>query len=453
MPLVADASALGLPLIKPEFQIPLPVVMLVLGVIFTGTLAIEKFSLKIGIPAILGVLLLGLAINPGTPLISGPMIEQIHILSLSLLLFYAGLQTDLKSIRGFLEYGLILALGGVIVSSLLLGLFIWFVASPTGSGIELGFTQIPLAVGMLIAACLGSTDAGATLSVLRDVRHLIPARLSALLEFESSVNDPTAILFLGLVVGLSTITGPDQQMQDTVIQELQRFVQSIGSGVIVGVVLGYVSRYSLNHLVQEKSQLLVMGLAVAMLSYGVAAQLGGSGFIAVYVTGLFLGNNVYSNENITVESLQDTLLPFNTMTEIIVFLSFGLIMHPSRVFLSLDDGSIIAIFLMLVARPISVFIFQSFSPFSWKESLFISWCGLRGAVPLALTFVVVDKLPKIQGINPSVVQPLIDNAEGIIFCVVLLSLLVQGFTLPHICRWLGLDVGGGDSGAAPLAEA
>jgi cell volume regulation protein A len=206
-------------------------------------------------------------------------------------------------------------------------------------------------------------------------------------------------------------------------------------------------------LVQEKSQLLVMGLAVAMLSYGVAAQLGGSGFIAVYVTGLFLGNNVYSNENITVESLQDTLLPFNTMTEIIVFLSFGLIMHPSRVFLSLDDGSIIAIFLMLVARPISVFIFQSFSPFSWKESLFISWCGLRGAVPLALTFVVVDKLPKIQGINPSVVQPLIDNAEGIIFCVVLLSLLVQGFTLPHICRWLGLDVGGGDSGAAPLAEA
>ena len=108
---------------------------------------------------------------------------------------------------------------------------------------------------------------------------------------------------------------------------------------------------------------------------------------------------------------------------------------------------------MLVARPISVFIFQSFSPFRWKESLFISWCGLRGAVPLALTFVVVDKLPKIQGINPSVVQPLIENAEGIIFCVVLLSLLVQGFTLPHICRWLGLDVGGGDSGAAPLAEA
>lgn len=417
--------------------------MLVLGVIFIGTLAISKFSLKIGIPAILGVLLLGLAINPGTPVISGHAIEQIHILSLSLLLFYAGLQTDLKSIRGFLEYGLILALGGVIVSSLLLGLFIWFIASPNGSGIELGFTQIPLAVGMLIAACLGSTDAGATLSVLRDVKHLVPARLSALLEFESSVNDPTAILFLGLVVGLCTINGADQSVQATVIQELQRFVQNIGSGLLMGVVLGYVSRYILNHLVQEKSQLLVLGLSVAMLTYGAATQLGGSGFIAVYVTGLFLSNNSYSNQNICVRSLQEALLPFNTMTEIVVFLSFGLIMDPSRVFFSLDDGSLIALFLMLVARPISVLMFQPFSPFRFKDSLFVSWCGLRGAVPLALTFVVVDKIPQIPGISPVFVRPLIDNAEGVIFCVVVLSLAVQGCTLPHVCRWLGLD---GDSG-------
>lgn len=450
-PLLATVQTETGTLLNAGIQVPLPVVMLVLGVIFTGTLAISKFSLKIGIPAILGVLLLGLAINPGTPIISGPTIEQIHILSLSLLLFYAGLQTDLKSIRGFLEYGLILALGGVIVSSLLLGVFIWFVASPTGSGLELGFHQIPLAVGMLIAACLGSTDAGATLSVLKDVKHLVPARLSALLEFESSVNDPTAILFLGLVVGLCTAGGGDQGVQQTVMQELQRFVQNIGAGILVGVVLGYACRYALNHLVQEKSQLLVLGLAMAMLTYGAASQLMGSGFIAVYVTGLFLGNNTYSNQEICVERLKEALLPFNTMTEIIVFLSFGLIMDPTRVFLSLDDGAVIALFLMLVARPVSVFLFQPFSPFRLKDSLFISWCGLRGAVPLALTFVVVDKMPKITGIDPAIVQPLINNAEGVIFCVVLLSLLVQGCSLPHLCRWLGLDRQGGAGTAEPLA--
>jgi cell volume regulation protein A len=166
----------------------------------------------------------------------------------------------------------------------------------------------------------------------------------------------------------------------------------------------------------------------------------------VYVTGLFLGNNAYSNENITVESLQESMLPFNTMTEIVVFLSFGLIMRPERVILSLDDGSIIAIFLMLAARPISVFLFQSFSPFRFKDSLFISWCGLRGAVPLALTFVVIEKIPLIKGINPSNVPELIDNAEGVIFCVVMLSLLIQGCSLPHICRWLKLD--SGDDGNA-----
>ncbi|MFM8524044.1 MAG: cation:proton antiporter [Cyanobacteriota bacterium] len=448
-PLLAEAAQVQPRLLNPSIDVPLPVVMLVLGVIFIGTLAISKFSLKIGIPAILGVLLLGLAINPGTRLISDHSIEQIHVLSLSLLLFYAGLQTDMKSIRGFLEYGLILALGGVIVSSLLLGLFIWFVASPTGSGIEFGFTQIPLAAGMLIAACLGSTDAGATLSVLRDVKHLVPARLSALLEFESSVNDPTAILFLGLVVGLSTASGTDLGMQATVIQEVQRFVQNIGSGVLLGVVLGYFSRYVLNHLVQEKSQLLVLGLSVAMLTYGAATQLGGSGFIAVYVTGLFLSNNYYSNQKICIKSLQQALLPFNTMTEIIVFLSFGLVMDPSRVFFSLDDGSLIALFLMLVARPISILMFQPFSPFRLKDSLFVSWCGLRGAVPLALTFVVVDKIPKISGINPAIVNPLIDNAKGVIFCVVILSLAVQGCTLPHVCRWLGLD---GDSGTGGTAR-
>jgi potassium/hydrogen antiporter len=439
MPLLGAVDGASTKLPNPLPDIPMPHVMLVLGLIFAGTLAISKFSLKIGIPGILGVLLMGLAINPGTPLIDAHTIERIHILSLCLLLFYAGLKTDLKSIRGFLSYGLILALGGVIVSSTLLGLFIWFVASPTASSIQPGFSQIPIAVGMLIAACLGSTDAGATLSVLRDVRHLVPARLSALLEFESAVNDPTAILFLGLVIGMATISNLGQEVGATVIEELQIFLQSIGSGMICGLILGYVSRFALEHLVHEKSQLLVLGAAVAMFTYGVSSHLGGSGFIAVYITGLFLGNNSYANGNITTKGLEDALLPFNTMTEIIVFFCFGLIMNPSKLSTSLPDGVAIALFLMLIARPVSVLIFQGFSPFRLKDSLFVSWCGLRGAVPLALTYEAVVMIPKIPGIDPIYIRPLTDNATGIIFCVVLISLLVQGFSLQYICRWLQLD--------------
>lgn len=430
---------------NPSPDIPLPQVMLMLGVIFAGTLAVSKFSLKLGIPAILGVLLLGLAVNPGTPLIDAHTIERIHVLSLCLLLFYAGLKTDLKSIRGFLSYGLILSLGGVVVSSTLLGLFIWFVASPTASTIQLGFSQVPIAVGMLIAACLGSTDAGATLSVLRDVRHLVPARLSALLEFESSVNDPSAILFLGMVIGMATIGNLGQEVGATVIQELKIFLQSIGTGMICGLILGYASRFALSHLVHEKSQLLVLGVAVAMFTYGVSSQLGGSGFISVYTTGLFLGNTSYVNEKITSKGLEDSLLPFNTMTEIIVFFCFGLIMNPSRLLTSLQSGVVTALFLMFIARPVSVFLFQSFSPFRLRDSLFVSWCGLRGAVPLALTYEAVTRIPEIPGIDPMYSRTLADNATGTIFCVVLISLLVQGFSLQYVCRWLQLDTGANQS--------
>ena len=159
-----------MPLLRPALQpgiVPLPLMMLTIGGIFLGTLAISRFSLKIGVPAILGVLLFGLLINPSVTLFSHDTILRLQVLSLSILLFNAGLETDIRSIRGFLEYGIILAVGGVILSSLMLGMIIWFVASPDAGGIQLGFRQVPVAVAMLIAACLGSTDAGATMNVLQ----------------------------------------------------------------------------------------------------------------------------------------------------------------------------------------------------------------------------------------------------------------------------------------------
>ena len=117
--------------------IPLPLVTVVIGGLFLCTLAISRFSLRIGAPATLGVLLFGLSINTDSELFNHDAIEWLHTLSLSMLLFYAGLRTELRSIRGFLEYGLLLGVGGVIVSSLLLGLIVCFVSSPTADGIQL----------------------------------------------------------------------------------------------------------------------------------------------------------------------------------------------------------------------------------------------------------------------------------------------------------------------------
>ncbi len=422
----------------PPGVVPLPLMMVTIGGIFLGTLAISRFSLKIGVPAILGVLLFGLFINPSVTLFSHETILRLQVLSLSILLFNAGLETDIRSIRGFLEYGIILAVGGVIISSLILGLIVWFAASPDAGGIELGFGQIPIAVAMLIAACLGSTDAGATMNVLQLVERAIPRRLSALVQFESSVNDPTGILFLGLVIGLTTLQGVSSEHQ-VVVEQLQTFLQKIGSGLLIGVCVSYLGRFSLNRLVRDESQLLILGIAIGLISYGVAELMGGSGFISAYVAGLMLSNHSYSNESITPKALQQTLLPFNNMTEITVFLIFGLSVHPLELVPALPEGIVIAIAMMLLARPASVLLLQHFSPFSLRDSLLVSWCGLRGAVPLALSFEMVDAIPRVRGIDPATVPALVQNAGGIVFCVVVINLLVQGLTLPHVARWLRLS--------------
>lgn len=425
--------------------------MVVIGAMFLGTLAISRISLRFGVPAVLGVLLLGLAINPSVEPLSKTTITWVHTLTLSMLLFYAGLRTELNTIRGFLKFGLLLAFGGVLISTFILGLIIWFTASPTAGGLELGFEQIPLAMALLIAACLGSTDAGATMSVLNSVGRQVPKRLKTLVEFESAMNDPAAILFLGAVVAMSSNSGRGElPLLHLLLHELQMFVQKIGSGLILGVLLGLLASFCLNRLVHRAEELLVLGVSLGLLSYGIAEILGGSGFISVYITGMFLCNFHYNNSHITPAILQETLLPFNTMTEITVFLIFGLATSPAALFPALSEGTVCAIGLMCIARPLSVFALQHWSPFNLRESVLISWCGLRGAVPLALSFVATDAIASIRGLEPERVSVLQNNSAGIVFTVVVLNLLLQGLTLPHLSRWLGLPP---DAPPAPPAVA
>lgn len=420
---------------------PLPVVLAVLGVLLLATLAIRRFSLHLGAPAILGVLLFGLLLPDQLALFPQTTIANLHTVGLAMLLFFAGLQTELRSIRGFLEYGVVLAVGGVVVSSSLLGLLMWACLSSTGSGLELGFNQIPLGVAMLIAACLGSTDAGATLSVLEQVRDRIPPRLRNLLEFESSLNDPAAILFLGLVLGLTgqADAAPDRVM----LSEARLFIQNIGSGVLIGVGLGYLFRFCLNRLAQQREQLLVFAIAFAAIAYGGSTILGGSGFITTYVTGLFLSNSSYRDPRINAGILQDVLAPFNTMMEVLIFLLFGLTASPERILPVIPEGLFVGLGLMLFARPLSVLLFQRLSPFSLRESLLVAWCGLRGAVPLALAIELVRTIPLLPGQSPSLAAPLAANVEGIVFTVVVLNLVLQGLSLPWVCRRLGLSGGDG----------
>ncbi|MFQ6538165.1 MULTISPECIES: cation:proton antiporter [Aphanothece] len=432
-------------------DVPIQARLLFIGMLFLGTLAMSKFSIRLGIPGVLGVLLLGLVVNVNYLDLNHVEAESLQVFGLALLLFYAGLKTDLQAIRGFLEYGLLLALGGVVITSAALGGMIWWLSSSTADGLLPGFGNgIPIGAAFLVAACLGSTDAGATLSVLAQVSKRVPQRLQHLLEFESAVNDPAALLVYGLLIKLFTRpslpgggAGMESSLSQALLQALQDFVQQIGSGLIVGVLFGYVAKFVIDHLVNESSQLLVVAMSIAFVDYGCAHFLGGSGFVAVYVTGVFMTNMTYRTPEVNHESIQEVLLPFNTMTEITIFLIFGLLVQPSELIGALPMGIATAAALMLVARPLGVLAFQPLSPFSRREGLLIGWCGLRGAVPLALSYQVVAAIPLLRGLDPSLAEPLARNAQGIVFVVVVLNLLVQGLTLPRVCRAIGLEGGRG----------
>ena len=154
-------------------SVPLEMQLLFIGAVYLGTLIISRFSIRIGLPAVLGVLLLGLLINLQILNVHPSEVERLQTFSLALLLFYAGLKTDIQAIRGFLKYGLVLAIAGVAISTLVLGAAIVWLTSQSGSAITPGIgNAIPLGAALLVAACLGSTDAGATLGVLRQVQRL-----------------------------------------------------------------------------------------------------------------------------------------------------------------------------------------------------------------------------------------------------------------------------------------
>lgn len=425
-------------------KIPIETLILLIGLLFLGSLVISRFSIKVGIPAILGVLLLGLCLNLNFLDISFDRVERLFIFGLALLLFYAGMSTDIKSIRGFFEYGVVLAIGGVFISSFILGLLVWFLSSPAGNLISPGFqNSMPLGAAMLIAACLGSTDAGATISVLSKVKSQLPERLQHLLEFESSVNDPAAILVFELIGGIflsssAAHLAPDTSLVQIGLAGLRDFLQQVGGGLIMGALFGYVAKFVIDNLAKERSQLLIVAISIALADYGCTQMLGGSGFIAVYLTGLLMTNIDYRNGDITHEDLKEVLLPFNTMAEITIFLFFGLLVDPVNLIPALPVGIITAVVLMLVARPISVMFFQFLSPFSPREGLLVAWCGLRGAVPLALSYKLISDIPEIRGIDPTMVESLAQNAQSIVFIVVVLNLLVQGVSLPRLCKQLKL---------------
>jgi len=375
---------------------------------------VSKISDRFGVPALLLFLVLGMLAGSdgfGGIYFDDPALAQfISIIALALILFSGGLSTEWHQVRPVLKEGLLLATVGVLSTAVVVGLF---------ASLVLGLSTLE---GLLLGSIVSSTDAAAVFSVLRSKGISLKGKLKPLLELESGSNDPMAIfLTIGLI---QLLTQPGASPLSLV----WLFIQQMVIGAIIGYGVGKLMLFLVNRLKLGYEGLYpVLILSLVFLAFGTATVLGGSGFLAVYLAGIVLGQQDFLHQ----KSLTRFYDGVAWIMQIAMFLTLGLLVFPSRLVPIMGVGLLIAGCLMLVARPISVFLSLLPSKLNWREKTFISWVGLRGAAPIVLaTFPLIAQLEQASIIF------------NIVFFVVLTSVLLQGTSLPRVAKWLKVDTPG-----------
>ncbi|OQB79342.1 MAG: K(+)/H(+) antiporter NhaP2 [Planctomycetes bacterium ADurb.Bin126] len=392
-------------------MIPTHYILLGLAILLLLSVLASKASERLGVPALLMFLLIGMIAGsegPGGIYFDDAAVAMfVGTLALAFILFSGGLDTNWQMIRPVLGHGIALATLGVVLTAVAVGLF----AMPV-----LGFS---LQEGLLLGAVMSSTDAAAVFAVMRSRKVSMKGRLKPLLELESGSNDPMAVFLTMAAIGL--VNRQDLSWWLVAL----RFLVQMGLGAAVGLTLGWLTTKAFNRLRLEYEGLYqVTGIGIVLLIFGVAEAIGGNGFLAVYITGIILGNSDFLHKR-GLTRFHDGL---GWLMQIAMFLVLGLLVFPSHVAAVAGAGVLVAGFLMLVARPVAVFLTLSASRMSLREKALVSWVGLRGAVPIVLA-----TFPMMAGVARS------DLIFNLVFFVVIASALFQGKTLMLLARLLKLD--------------
>jgi cell volume regulation protein A len=330
--------------------------------------------------------------------------RSIGIVGLIAILFEGGLTTEWRDVRPVIAPAALLGTLGVVIT-----------AGVTGAAAYLLFEH-SWSKALLLGAVVGSTDAAAVFATLRFTR--LRRRLATLLAAESGANDPMAVaLTLGLI---AWIERPAYGLGDIVIL----LARQLGLGLVVGVALGYVASKLLPRMPTDLTPFApVASIGIAAVSYGIAAGVHGSGFLAVYIVALWLGN--------TPMPLQRTIVTFHEglafLAQVVLFIVLGLLVFPRELGTVAWSALALTAVLVLVARPLAVIASVALFRYGLREQLFLSWAGLRGAVPIVLATFALSA--NVAGS---------DTIFNAVFFVVLVSTIVQGMTLEPFARRLGL---------------
>lgn len=376
-----------------------------------------KVAYRFGAPALL--LFLGVGMLFGFDFISYRSVDMtqfIGMIALCIILFTGGMDTKFAEIRPVIGPGIVLATVGVAMTALILGGFVYFVAPWVG--VEMSFT-----VALLLAATMSSTDSASVFSILRSKRQGLTQNLRPLLELESGSNDPMAYVLTVLLVGvLSHDAG-----EAGVWQSILTFVVQMAVGAVSGYLIGRLAVWTINRInLANHSLYSVLLLAFIFFAFAFTDLIRGNGYLAVYLAGLVVGNH----KLVQKRSLTVFFDGFTWLVQIVMFLTLGLFVNGDELIRPevLLLGLVVGAFMIFAARPLTVFLcLAPFRRFSTRARIYVSWVGLRGAVPI-----IFATYPLVAGV---------EHAEllfNVVFLATIVSLVVQGTTVSGMANFLGL---------------
>lgn len=396
-------------------------ILLIGSILLFISIIVGKTSYKFGVPTL--ILFLAIGMLAGSEGIGGikfddPKLAQfIGIVSLNFILFSGGLDTNWKSVKPILKEGLVLSTLGVLLTAVSLGTFVYFV------------TDFTIYESLLLGSIVSSTDAAAVFSILRSKNLALKSNLRQTLELESGSNDPMAyvltLAFLTLVIN-----------QDlSILSIIPLFLKQMILGGIGGFAFGKLSEIIINKIKLGFEGLYpVLVIALMFITFSATDVVGGNGFLAIYICAVYLGNQDLIHKS-TILKMFDGMA---WLMQIVLFLTLGLLVFPSQIMPYIGIGLLISVFLILVARPVSVFLSLMFFKMKLGRRFYISWVGLRGAVPI-----VFATYPLLAGIDKA------NIIFSIVFFISVSSVLIQGTTLSIFAKWLNVAL---PDEVKPIAE-
>lgn len=395
-------------------------ILLIGAILIFCAIMISKTGYRFGIPTLLLFLLVGMGFGTdglGLEFNSAKDAQFIGMIALSIILFTGGMDTKLRDIKPVMAQGMILSTVGVLLTTLLAGGFIFWLSGFSSMNIAM-----PILTSLLLAATMSSTDSASVFNLLRSQRMNLKENLKPMLELESGSNDPMAyMLTIALIQVIASGSGFDIGL---LVKDL--LVQFFVGGVM-GYAFGRLAVWLINKVNLSNSSLYpILLLSLVFITFTITDLLHGNGYLAVYILGVIVGNArlVFRKE---INTFMNGLTWFS---QIVMFLSLGLLVNPHEMLGVSVCAMLIGLFMIFVARPLTVMLcLLPFRQMTFKAKCFVSWVGLRGAVPIIFaTYPVVSEIPGSQVIF------------NIVFFITLLSLIFQGMTIAPVAKWLSLDL-------------